>query len=454
MAEIAATLPHNADAERAILGAILLYPNSALDVFPNLRVADFFLPQHQIIYRHIQAIAARGCPIDIVPLIESINSTSGEMERAGGPGYISSLPDDPLPRASNIGHYVKIVSDKSRRRSIIHIAENLQQRAFDGADESEYVAEQGIADLLNATTDRAETVRARPFEVVAKSVMDNFVSAKLDPKQVARMNFGLSDLDDVTAGLRRTELVVIVAPTSNGKTLLASQLAAQASADGFRTLFFSAEMPAEQIVQRELSFRAGVQFYKTQRPELLSIPELAQLQTASHHALNISIVDRDITPTRIWAMSEAAKRTQGVDLVIVDYDQLVIEAGIDPNSDDDNVFRHQRAFIIAAQKLARRLDICVVILSQLRKIPAKVENGLNPRLDDIWGDSSVRNTPQVILWIVRHYFAHGMAPEYERKATVHILKSRNGSTGHVDLDFDPDYLRFQNELAIEQVRVP
>jgi hypothetical protein len=99
-------------------------------------------------------------------------------------------------------------------------------------------------------------------------------------------------------------------------------------------------------------------------------------------------------------------------------------------------------------------DFQNLVVVALRKIPANVANGVNPRLDDIWGDSSIRNTPQVILWIVRQYFVHGMAPEYERKATVHILKSRNGRTGHVDLDFDPDYLRFRNEFALEQVRIP
>lgn len=453
MGEISAPLPHSADAERAILGAMLLYPNAALDVFPNLRVADFFVSQNQVLYRHMRSIAAKGCPIDIIPLIESLNVTSGDLDRAGGHGYISALPDDPVTRSSNVNHYVKIVADKSRCRAIIHFAANLQARAFANAEDSETLAEQGIADLLSTARDVSETVRARPFEAVAKSVMDQFVSAKLDPKKSARMNFGLTDLDGITSGLRRKELVVIVAPTSNGKTLLACQLAAQSSVDKFKTLYFSAEMPAEQIVQRELSFRAGIHFYKTQRPEFLGMDDMEKLQNVSRDPLNVSIVDRDITPARVWAMSEAAKRASGLDLVIVDYDQLVIEAGIDLKADDDNVFRHQRAFILAAKRLAERLDICVVILSQLRKIPASVANGMNPRLDDIWGDSSVRNTPHLILWLVREYFVHGMKPEYERKATVHILKSRNGRTGHVDLDFDPDFLRFRNEATFE-VHVP
>jgi replicative DNA helicase len=148
-------------------------------------------------------------------------------------------------------------------------------------------------------------------------------------------------------------------------------------------------------------------------------------------------------------MAEAAKRTRGLDLVVVDYDQLVIEAGMDPNSDDDNIFRHQRAFIFSAKRLAQRLDICFVFLSQLRKIPPAVLKGAQPHLDDIWGDSSVRNTPHVILWVSREYFAHDMKEEFERKAKVYVLKTRNDRTGVVDLDFDPDYVRFLNAPQTE-----
>jgi replicative DNA helicase len=170
--------------------------------------------------------------------------------------------------------------------------------------------------------------------------------------------------------------------------------------------------------------------------------------------VSIQIVDQDITPARVWAVAEAAKRTAGLDLVLVDYDQLAIEAGIEPGSDDDNVFRHQRSFMLGAKRLADRLDICVVLLCQLRKVSGKVAEGATPRLDDIWGDSSVRNTPHVILWLVREFFRHNMDRDYERKATLYILKSRNGPTGVVNLEFDPDRVRFLDKPEFEEVSVP
>src|SRR6202035_747923 len=193
-----------------------------------------------------------------------------------------------------------------------------------------------------------------------------------------------------------------------------------------------------------------VKFFYAQRPESLSTDEMERLAKAATELVSVQIVDQDITPARVWAVSEAAKRTAGLDLVVVDYDQLVIEAGIDPNSDDDNVFRHQRSFMLAAKRLAERLDVCVLLLCQLRKVSGKVAEGATPRLDDIWGDSSVRNTPHVILWLVREFFRHHMDRDYERKATLYILKSRNGPTGFVDLEFDPDRVRFLDTPEFEE----
>ncbi len=229
------------------------------------------------------------------------------------------------------------------------------------------------------------------------------------PETARRISFGLSDLDDMTGGLRRKELVLIVAPTSNGKTLLSSQCAFQADRDGFKSLYFSAEMPGEQLAMREIAYQAGVKFYFAQRPENLNPDEYSRLLKASQCEHALRIVDRDITPARIFAMAEAAKRTRGLDLLVVDYDQLVIEAGMNPDSEDDNVFRHQRSFTLRAKKLAERLDICFVLLSQLRKVSPAVLKGAHPHLDDIWGDSSVRNTPHLILWLSRDFFTaqHG-----------------------------------------------
>jgi replicative DNA helicase len=451
--EIAPPLPSNLDAERSLLGACLLNHAAALEVFTLVTGSDFFSDAHRLILWGLHQLNARGIPADLVTLAECLRS-SGNLERAGGHSYLASLVDG-VPRVSHVSHYADIVRSKAKLRQIIHFTSDIRQRAFDAdLGEVDELIESAVISALNIADDAGGPVLARSWRDVADSTLREVDRALLHPEKATRINFGLSDLDDMTAGLRRRELVSIVAPTSNGKTLFAAQGAFQADRDGFKTLFFSAEMPGEDIALREIAYQGGVKFYYARRPEKLSEDERRRLNIAAAENLSLRFVDRDITPTRIWAMCEAAKKTKGLDLVVVDYDQLVIEAGMNPDSEDDRIFRHQRAFIFGAKKLAERLDLCFVLLSQLRKLPSNVLKGAAPHLDDIWGDSSVRNTPHVILWLSRDFFTHNMDKAHERKARVYVLKSRNGRTGIVTLEFDPELVRFTDAQPTEEDSVP
>ena len=443
-------LPSNLDAERTVLGACMTFPEAALEAASRLRPEEFFLPQHQVIFGAILKLTAQGVPVDLVTMVEVLTS-SKTLESAGGTPYVAALLDG-IPRLANLAHHAAIISRKAKLRSLIKCAHNIQQQAFETEDEA--LIEMAVSQILGIASGGRGPIVAREWKDVAASAMAEFSNAFHNPDLAKRINFGLTDLDEATGGLRKKDLVEIVAPTSNGKTLLAGQAAFQADRDGFKVLFFSAEMPAEQIAMREIAYQAGVPFYYARRPEKATTDELHRLEAASKQSCGVRIVDRDITPARIWAMAEAAKRTHGLDFVIVDYDQLVIEAGMNPNSDDDNIFRHQRAFVFTAKRLAERLDICFLFLSQLRKLSPAVLKGAQPHLDDIWGDSSVRNTPHVILWASREYFTSGMNKEFERKAKVYVLKSRNDRTGIVDLEFDPERLRFSDALPTEADSIP
>jgi replicative DNA helicase len=446
--EIAKPMPANLDAERALLGAAILDPNNALELLSLTRETDFSTRGHCLIFRRIQSLLARGSAADLVTVSDGLRQ-SGELESAGGEGYVALLIDG-IPRLTNLKHYASIVRDNATRRELIKFGAEVQELAWAGSVDTDSMVSDAVDSALHIATGNGAPVTARAFSEVAGNAMREIERAHADPGSIRLFRFGLSDLDDMTGGLRPKELVVIVAPTSNGKTLLASQCAMQADRDGFKALYFSAEMPAEQLVQREIAFQAGVKFYFVRRPEKLDSEELERLRVASRRECGVHFVDRDITPTRVWAMSEAAKKTRGLDIVFIDYDQLVIEAGIDPEGEEDNVFRHQRAFILNTKKLTERLDLCVVLLCQLRKISPKVLAGAQPHLDDIWGDSSIRNTPHVILWLSREFFTHNMDVAFERKANVYVLKSRNDRTGLVPLEFDPERVRFMDAPPTEK----
>lgn len=445
--DIARPMPANLDAERALLGSCLIKPGAAIEAVSLLHVDDFSLKENRAVFRAFQVLTAQDSPVDLVTTVDVLTNMH-KLDEAGGIAYVSSLPDG-LPRVTNLAGYAAIIKQRSIQRRLIRSADSIQRRAFDG---EAGLIESAVTEILGIAGDN--TVTARSWNEVAESVIAECETAVAHPDLSRRVKFGLADLDEALGGLRRRHLVEIVAPTSNGKTLLATQAAIRADEDGFKVLFFSAEMPAGELVLREIAYRARVPYYFARTPERLNANELNRMREAAKRPHGIKIVERDITPARIWAMAEAMKRTSGLDLVIVDYDQLVIEAGINPDSDEDNVFRHQRAFIFQTKKLAERLDIVFVILAQLRKLSPAVLKGAQPHLDDVWGDSAARNTPQVILWVSREFFIKGMDPAYERDAKVYVLKNRSGRTGVVNLAFDPEHVRFEDAPPGEADSIP
>ena len=448
MTPIDDSLPFNLDAERSLLGAALLSHSAALEVLSLVTQSDFFMTQHCYIFRHIQKVCANGDIPGLVTVYESLLSAR-DVEAAGGFGYLTTVADG-VAGIANLPGYAKIVRNKALLRRLAHTCNTLKQQALDQKCQPAALVESAVSQILSIADECPEGGAARPWKGVAAKALKELRGAVENPQHAKRISFGLSDLDEMLGGLRPGELVEIVAPTSNGKTLLAAQSAFRADRDGCKILFFSAEMSAEEVALREIAYQAKVKFHFVRRPEKLQPDEWRKLVESSEQECSIRFVDQDITPARIWAMAEAAKRTQGLDLVIVDYDQLVVEAGMNPDVPDDSIFRHQRNFILRAKQLARKLNITFVLLSQLRKLGAAVSKGAPPHLDDIWGDSSVRNTPQIILWVSRDFFTHNMDSAYQRKAHIYVLKARSGRTGVVPLEFDPDYLRFLDQPPSEK----
>lgn len=262
-----------------------------------------------------------------------------------------------------------------------------------------------------------------------------------------RFNFGLPRVDDFTAGWRRQDLNLLVGMTSHGKSLLAMQGAVNADKAGYKGIIFSAEMSKEALAKRELAHTADVPLYVLRRPEMIHYPDMIMGKLTEAAAIEskrkLVVVDRDIKPCRVWSLCELVHRSSGLDFVIVDYDQLVIRAGLRGRDDE---FRAQAEFMAEALALTKRLNICFILLCQPRKVDEDVARARRPpRVEQIFGSSAVANTAHNILWIMRQYFTHGMDPAYEKLATAYILKARNDKTGKVDHGFDPDRVLFTNE---------
>lgn len=434
-------LPYSAVAERSVLGAAVLNPDAVLKIIPIIRAENFFLDNHRRIYQAIEVLTAEGKPIDLVTLSEYLQS-KGELEPCGGAAYLASLMDG-LPRATNVVHYANIVKEKYVLREIIRASEAVQQRALEEPRPGEII-ESAVAEFLSLASSGESESKVREWSEAAESALREVREQRDNPKSVCRINSGLAGLDDVTSGLRKKEVTLIVGATSHGKSLLAEQFSITSDDDGYKGLIFSAEMSGESIAMRQVAYEADVYFYHVRRPSKETLPDdrMDSLALAAKRERQLAIVDQGITPARVWAMSEARKRTVGLDFVVVDYDQLVIGAGMGASADPDMFYARQGEFIMKAAEFAKRLDVAFILLAQPRKMPPGMKKGEKPTLDDIYGHSAMRNTPHVIMWVVRDFFVHGLDKKYERAARAYVLKSRNDRTGMVKLAFDPQRVRF------------
>jgi replicative DNA helicase len=438
-------LPFNGDAERALLATGILDNKALPELMEFVKAEDFFLLQHRYLYLAMVSMTAAGKPVEFVTLTDTLQR-AGQLEAAGGPAYVASITDG-AAKVSNIKHYANIVRETARRRRLIHIFQALQDRAFESEDSFPKLLEDGTQELLSLMSQEGSASMPSPWSEAVVSAMDEIVDSIRNKGAVMQFQFGIPRIDDMTAGWRRQDLNLLVGMTSHGKSLLAMQGAITADNQGYKGLIFSAEMSKEALAKRELAHTARVPLYLLRRPGMIKNTDLvlSDLTKAAgeESKRKLTVVDRDIKPGRVWSLCEFVHRSTGLDFVILDYDQLVIRAGLRMHDDE---FRAQAEFMAEALALTKRLNICFIVLCQPRKVDEDVARGRRPpRVEQIFGSSAVANTAHNILWIMRHYFTHGMDITYEKSATSYILKARNDKTGKVDHGFDPDRVLFTDE---------
>jgi replicative DNA helicase len=438
-------LPYNADAERAILAAGILDNKAVLEASAHVKREDFFLEQHRLVFSASQALAAEGHPIDLVTLTDTLHR-QGKLEAAGGAAYVAAIVDGQV-KVTNIAHYAKIVREAAQRRRIIYACARLEEAAMKGEEDAAKLLQTGASEFLSMMSQDGEAAMPSTWREAVYGAMDKTIEALRHQNSVMRIFCGIPKIDDMTAGFRRNDVVLIVGQTSHGKSLLASQYATHSDDAGYKGLIFSAEMSKESLALRELAHSGNVPLYLLRRPELIHNPERViedmTAAAARESKRSLLVVDQDVTPKRVWSLSEMVKRSKGLDFVIVDYDQLVIRAALGSRDDE---FKAQARFMADALALAKRLNICFILLCQPHKLDDEVSRGKRPpRIEQIFGSASVANTAHHVLWIVRKFFQTGMDPVYERSAMVYVLKARNDKTGKVDIGFAPDTVLFTND---------
>jgi replicative DNA helicase len=429
-------LPCNLQVERTVLGSILLHNPVCNQAMELMRRDDLFLDSHRRIYDKMVALNECGSPIDLVTLSEELRRAS-EFEQVGGATYITSLIDD-VQRTDDISYYVKILKSKSLKRKLITASSHIIALAYDEELEDEQLldrAQQGIYAVVENNVrghfrmaiDIAQEQMGKVQEIAGRNVL------------ITGTSTGFLDFDQMTCGLQKQDLIIIAARPSCGKTSLALNIGEYAAKQGGTVGIFSLEMSGEQLVTRLISSYARIDAHRL-RTGYLTRDEWARVATALGHLSEHKILIDDtpgITVSEMRAKARRLKAERGLDLLIVDYIQLISGHGKNENRTQE-VSQISRDLKI----LAKELDVPCIALSQLsRKVEERSDH--RPQLADLRESGSLEQDSDLVCFIYRDE-VYGETDENRGRAEFIIAKQRNGPTGTVQVCFLKEYTRFEN----------
>ena len=436
--------PHDLDAERSVLSALLLDPRAFHDVSLELRADDLYHPAHQTIYRAMLAIHEETRPVDLITLSEQLNARK-QLDQVGGTVFLAEIADF-AATAANVTHHAKIVRDKAVKRRLAAVAAEIVESAFEDL---------GSADqLLDFAESRVFDVSKAQSRTTFQSLHDempgtfDYVEAIMNRGgELTGIPTGFRDLDQMTGGLQAGELIVIAARPSMGKTAFALNIARNAAVDhGKKVALFSLEMTTRSLIIRLLSSEAAIDF-SSLRKGFLPMTDYRRLQTAADKLTGADIWIDDsgsLDILEIKAKSRRLHAEHGLDLVVLDYLQLAHAEGRRDRKDLEigEISKGLKA-------LAKELDIPVIALSQLNRGPEQRDpDKRRPMMGDLRESGAIEQDADVIAFIYRD-IVYNKDTEDPRLAEIIIEKQRNGPTGTLKLDFEGRFARFQNRAARE-----
>ena len=429
-------LPHNLEAERCVLGAILIH-NEAFNVAAELLDArDFFRQAHQQVFDRMVDLSERGQAIDLVTLRDELNR-SGVLEAVGGPAYVASLVDG-VPRSTNVEHYARIVKERATLRNLIDSANRIVASAYAAEEDADVVLDRAEQEIFSIAEDRVHS----GFVPLSDLVEASFATIEKlhDLKNVVTgVPTGFVDIDEMTAGLQPADLVIVAARPSMGKTAFALNIAQHVGTAGGRTAgVFSLEMAKEQLFMRMLTSEARVDSHRF-RTGLLTESDYGSLSEAMGRLAQARVFIDDTPGIGLLEMRAKSRRLQAehnLDLIIVDYIQLMQGRGRFEN-------RTQEIASISRglKGLAKELNVPVVALSQLSRAPESRADR-RPQLADLRESGALEQDADVVMFIFREEM-YEETPENAGVAEVIIGKQRNGPTGTVRLAFLKQQTRFE-----------
>lgn len=434
-------LPVSIEAERAILGAILLNNEAYNEAAEHLRPDDFLLDSHRRIYSRIAELRESSQPADIVTLTHSLHQYN-ELEAIGSAAYIAELMMG-VPERPSIEHYIRIVRDKAMLRGVINAANIAIARASEQAES----AEQILGDIEAALFQLSEKRIGRGFMSLKEIVQGSFgsVDALLQRGQrITGLATHYTELDEMTSGLQKSDLVIIAARPSMGKTAFAMNIAANAAIEDQKVVAVcSLEMSREALLMRLLCSQARVDAHKMRTGSLWQ-EDMRKIVRAMEQLMPAPIFIDDtpgISLSEMRAKARRLKQQQGgrLDLLIVDYLQLMSGAG----RGYENRTQEVSAISRGLKGLAKELNVPVIALSQLSRAPESRGGDHRPQLSDLRESGSIEQDADLVMFIFREEVYKQDDPDLQGKAEIIISKQRNGPIGRVNLAFLKNCTRFE-----------
>ena len=436
--------PQSIEAEQSVLGAILIDRDAVVEVAEFLRAQDFYRQAHARIFAGILDLFERREPIDIVTVAEVLER-DGELEGVGGRAYLASLTSS-TPTAVHAVQYARIVERKSVLRNLIAAAGKIAGIGYEDPAEIQEAIDRAESELFNVSSRRI-TAGFAPLKDLLHAAYDRLDYLHAHRGEILGVRSGFTDLDQLTTGFQKSDLIILAARPSVGKTSLALNIAEYAAVRDKRSVgIFSLEMSKEQLVQRLLSSVANIDADRL-RTGFLEEMDFTRLAPAMNALSEAQLYIDDTPNISTMELRTKARRLQaeaGLDLVVVDYLQLMQASS---STKDANRVQEVSEISRGLKGLARELNVPVIALSQLSRQP-EMRNEKEPRLSDLRESGAIEQDADLVLFLWREAERQGESHGAEQEEIkLKLAKHRNGPTGEISLEFRKRQTRFVSSTA-------
>jgi len=429
--------PHNKEAEQSVLGAAMLDKDALFDVLETVKVDDFYDAAHKEVYDVILELERRNESVDIVTVCDELKKR-GSLEIAGGRAYIASLTAN-VPSAKNAVGYAKIVAEKAQLRRLIKAADEIREKSFEESEDAGYILDFAEQNIFEIAQKRQKNDYSHIKDVIMENV-EMIDKAAGSDGDVTGIPSGFTEIDKITGGFQRSDLIILAARPAMGKSSFALNIALNAAKRGSKgIIIFNLEMPKDQLGQRLLSMESNIELSNIRKGKI-EINDWQKINIAADILSKTSITIDDTPGITVMEMKNKCRRMKaeyGLDLVIVDYLQLMTSEGRS-ESRQQEISKLSRYLKL----LAREMDCPVLVLSQLSRAP-ELRNDHRPMLSDLRESGSIEQDADMVIFLYRDDY-YNEESEKPNVCEVIIAKHRNGETARRDLTWVERYTKFSD----------